>query len=212
MQEQPAEQAPVEAAPTADAPTDTMPPDHSQADHTHAEVGAPGTEHAAAAHESFFHDPTFWVAVAFVLVVAAVGRKVWGAMSSGLDARAAAIRVQIEEAKKLREDAQALLAEYQKKQRDAMAEAEQIVAQAKQAAARLKVEAEQDLVNAIERRKQQALERIAQSEAQALHDVRNTAIDVALNAAETLIRQNLSDQQKQALADQAITELSKRLN
>jgi F-type H+-transporting ATPase subunit b len=176
---------------------------------THAEVGAHGAE---APHEGFLHDPAFWVALAFIIVLAAVGRKVMAAITSGLDARAAAIRVQIEEARKLREDAQALLAEYQKKQRDAMAEAEQIIAEAKQAAARLKVEAEQDLTNAIERRKQQALERIAQSEAQALHDVRNTAIDVALNAAETLIRQNLSDPQKQALADQAITELAKRLN
>ncbi len=195
MQEHTAEGAPVEGA----------------ADATHAEVGA-HAHGAEASHESFFHDPAFWVALAFIIVVAAVGRKVMGAMTSGLDARAAAIRTQIEEARKLREDAQALLAEYQKKQRDAMAEAEQIIAQAKQAAARLKVEAEQDLINAIERRKQQALDRIAQSEAQALLDVRNTAIDVALNAAETLIRQNLSDQQKQTLADQAITELSKRLN
>jgi F-type H+-transporting ATPase subunit b len=180
------------------------------ADSMHAEVGAHA--HEAAHDEGVFQDPAFWVGLAFVTIVVLAARKVVRMVNASLDARAAAIRIQIEEAKKLREDAQALLAEYQKKQRDAMAEAEQIIAQAKQSAARLKVEAEQDLANSIERRKQQALERIAQSEAQALHDVRNTAIDVALNAAETLIQQNLSTQQKQALADQAITELSKRLN
>ena len=159
-----------------------------------------------------FHDAEFWVAFAFVVIVLAALRPIMRTVGAMLDNRAALIRVQIDEARKLREDAQALLAEYQRKQRDAMSEAEQIISQARTDAARLKVEAEQDLVNSIERRKQQALERIAQSEAQAIHDVRNTAIDVALAAAENLIRQNLAPAQKQALADQAITELSKRLN
>ena len=120
--------------------------------------------------------------------------------------------MQIDEARKLREDAQALLAQYQKKQREAMAEAEAIIAQAKADAARMRTEAEADLVNSIERRKQQALDRIAQSEAQALKDVRNTAVDVALAAAEKLIRENVGPAQQQALADKAIAELPKRLN
>src|ERR1700740_2589640 len=96
-----------------------------------------------------FHDPEFWVALAFVVIVAVAIRLVLPTVNAGLDSRANLIRVQIEEAKKLREDAQALLAEYQKKQRDAMAEAEQIIAQAKTDAARLRVEAEQDLVQAV---------------------------------------------------------------
>jgi F-type H+-transporting ATPase subunit b len=158
------------------------------------------------------HDPEFWVALAFVVIVIAAFRPVLRTINAGLDNRANLIRTQIEEARKLREDAQALLAEYQRKQRDAMAEAEQIIAQAKADAARLKSEAEQELVQSVERRKQQALERIAQSEAQAVAEVRNTAIDVALSAAEQLIRQNLGTAQKEALADQAITELGKRLN
>jgi len=160
----------------------------------------------------FFHDPEFWVALAFVVIVIAALRPVLRTVNAMLDERSVRIRTQIDEAKKLREDAQALLAEYQKKQRDAMAEAEQIISQAKANAAQLKIDAEQDLVNAVARRKQQALERIAQSEAQAVAQIRNTAIDVALAAAEDLIRQNLGPAQKQALADQAITELSKRLN
>lgn len=159
-----------------------------------------------------FHDAEFWVALAFVLIVVLAIRPVLRTINAGLDARANLIRTQIEEAKKLREDAQALLAEYQRKQRDAMAEAEQIIAQAKADAARLKTEAEQELVQSVERRKQQALERIAQSEAQAVAEVRNTAIDVALAAAEQLIQQNLGTAQKEALADKAITELGQRLN
>src|SRR5262245_61375748 len=115
-----------------------------------------------------FSDPAFWVGLAFVLVVALTAKRVMQVVHSSLDARAAKIRTQIEEVRKLREDVQALLAEYQRKQCDAMAEVEKIISTAKAEAARLKVDAEKDLERALERRKQQALERIAQSEAQAL--------------------------------------------
>ena len=93
-----------------------------------------------------------------------------------------------------------------------MAEAEKIIAQARQEAARLKIDAEKDLENAIARRKQQALDRIAQTEAQAITQVRNTVIDVALAAAEKLITTSLDPAKRQALADKAIGELQGRLN
>jgi F-type H+-transporting ATPase subunit b len=159
-----------------------------------------------------FHDPSFWVGLAFVLAVAVIYRPAAKAIAATLDERAAKIRVQIEEARKLREDAQALLAEYQRKQRDAMAEAEKIIAYARAEAARLKVEAEKDLEHAIVRRKQQALDRIGQAEAQAVAQVRNTAVDVALAAAEKLIKGSLDAGKQQALADKAISELPARLN
>jgi F-type H+-transporting ATPase subunit b len=159
-----------------------------------------------------FADPSFWVGLAFLLVVALVFKPIAKTVSSTLDGRAAKIREQIEEARKLREDAQAVLAGYQSKQRDALAEAEKIISQAKAEAARMKTDAEVDLTRALERREQQALERISQSEAQALEQVQNTAVDVALSAAEALIRGNLDDSKKQALADQAIGELQSRFN
>ena len=133
-------------------------------------------------------------------------------ISASLDGRAVMIRTQIEEARKLREDAQALLADYQRKQRDAMAEAERIIQQAKEDATRMRTDAEQDLTRSIERRKQQALERIAQTEAQAIAQVRNTAVDVALNAAEALLRDNIAAGQAQTMVDKSIAELSKSLN
>jgi F-type H+-transporting ATPase subunit b len=159
-----------------------------------------------------FADPSFWVGLAFVLAVAMFYKPAIKAIGSSLDARADAIRVQIEEARRLREDAQALLADYQRKQRDAMAEAEKIIQQAKEEAARLRTEAEQDLARAIERRKQQALERIAQTEAQALAQVRNLAVDVAMSAAERLMRENIAADQAKRMIDQSIAELAKRLN
>jgi F-type H+-transporting ATPase subunit b len=159
-----------------------------------------------------FADPAFWVGLAFLLVVALTFNKVKLAMTGNLDARAAKIRTQIEEARKLREDAQALLAEYQRKQRDAMAEAEKIISAAKGEAARLKVQAAQDLENALARRKEQALERIAQSEAQALKQVRNLAVDAALAAAELLIARNLDGAKRDALTDTAIADLGAKLH
>ena len=160
----------------------------------------------------FYLNPEFWVAVAFVLVVAMVFKPAAAAVVGMLDSRAGKIRLQIEEARKLREDAQALLAEYQKKQREAMSEAEKIISNARGEAAKLKIDAEKDLENAITRRKQQALDRIAQSEAQAIAQVRNAAVDVALAAAQQLILTSLDAAKTSALADKAIAELPGRLN
>ncbi len=159
-----------------------------------------------------FADPSFWVGLAFLLVVAMTFKKISRAMTAMLDTRAAKIRTQIEEARKLREDAQALLAEYQRKQRDAMAEAEKIISAAKTEAARLKVQAEKDLEHALARRKEQALERIAQSEAQAIAQVRNMAVDAALAAAEALIAKSLDGAKRDALTDKAIGELAGKLH
>lgn len=159
-----------------------------------------------------FADPTFWVGLAFLLVIALTFGKVKRAMNSSLDARAAKIRTQIEEARKLREDAQALLAEYQRKQREAMAEAEKIISAAKAEAARMKVQAEADLDAALVRRREQALERIAQSEAAAIAQVRNTAVDAALAAAESLITKNMDNAKRDALTEKAIGELAGKLH
>ncbi|MDX2143976.1 MAG: F0F1 ATP synthase subunit B [Rhodospirillaceae bacterium] len=161
---------------------------------------------------AFLQDPSFWVGLAFLLVVALIYKPAMKGIAASLDARAGQIRAQIEDARKLREDAQALLAEYQRKQRDAMAEAEKIIQQAKDEAKRMTAEAEQDLARSIERRKQQALERIAQTEAQAVAQVKNFAVDVAMSAAEALLRDNLAPAQRQSMVDKAIEDLPKRLN
>ena len=82
-------------------------------------------------------DPTFWTAVAFVIVVALLAKPIYKAVTSGLDGRADRIRSQLDEAQRLRDEAQELLADYQRKQREAQTEAERIIAQAKTAAERL---------------------------------------------------------------------------
>ena len=159
-----------------------------------------------------FSDPSFWVGLAFVLVVGYLARPIALSVSASLDSRADKIRTHIEDARKLREEAQALLAEYQRKQRDALSEAESIVAQAKEEASRMKIQAEKDLEHSIERRKSQAVERIAQSEAQAIASVRNTAVDMAVAAAEKLITDQMNGDRQAALVDQSIQDLPGRLN
>ena len=159
-----------------------------------------------------FTDPTFWVGLAFVLTVALIAKPIWRGVAGSLDERADKIRDQIEEARKLREEAQALLADYQRKQRDALSEAENIVAHAGEEAGRMKAEAAEHLEQTIERRKAQALDRIAQSEAQAIASVRDTAVDVAVAAAEQLIKDRVSGDRQAALVDAAIKELPSQLN
>src|SRR4051794_9296916 len=86
---------------------------------------------------ALLHDPEFWVLVAFVLAIALVWKRGGAALTGALDERAARIRSELDEARKLREEAQQALAAYQRKQRDALKEAEQILAEAKAAAERL---------------------------------------------------------------------------
>lgn len=157
-------------------------------------------------------DPTFWIAVAFLVFVALAARPVSGALAAALDARSARIRTELEEAQALREEAQKTVAEFKRKQRDALKEAEQILDHAKLEAKRLRERAERDLEAALERREQAALDKIAQAEAQALQEVRDQAIEVALVATAKLISENLGPERSGAMIDQAIRDLSGKLH
>ena len=157
-------------------------------------------------------DPTFWVAVAFLMFVALAARPVVRAVTGALDARSARIRTELEEAQALREEAQKTVAEFKRKQRDALKEAELILDHAKVEAKRLRERAERDLEAALERREQAALDKIAQAEAQALQEVRDQAIEVALVATAKLISENLGPERSGAMIDQAIRDLSGKLH
>jgi F-type H+-transporting ATPase subunit b len=153
----------------------------------------------------------FWVLIAFILFVGFMVWKARKALVGGLDSRAARIRAEIDEAQRLREEAQALLTDYQKKQREALGEAQAMVKQAEEESKRLKAKAETDLGAALKRREQQALDRIAQAEAQALAEVRNLAADLAVAATQKILVQKLDPAKAQALVSDAIAELPKRL-
>jgi len=159
-----------------------------------------------------YADAAFWVGIAFILVVALAFKPVVAALGAGLDARAAKIKARLDEAHKLREDAQEMLATYQRKQRDAMKEAEDIIAHAKAEAERLSAQAAKDLEEQLKRRETQAMDRIAQAEAQALKEVQNLAVDVAIGAARQVLADSISGAQAASLVDSAIKDLPKKFH
>ena len=159
-----------------------------------------------------FSDPTFWVLVAFVIFVALVWKPGSKAAAQMLDDRAEKIRADLEKAAKLREEAQALFAEYQKKQRDALKDAEAIIKAARDEAEQLSRQAAADLEVSLKRREQLALQRIAQAEAQATADVRAAAVDLAMAATRKVLTDKLDAGRQDALIDAAIKELPGKLN
>ncbi len=168
-----------------------------------------GAEHAG----GFFEDPTVWVAIAFILFIALViYLKLPGKIAGLLDARADRIRNELEEAKRLREEAQSLYAEYQRKAEDALQEADRIVAHAREEAERVGQKARADLEASLERRRQQAEQKIAQAEQQALDEVRARAVDIAIAAATGILKDDMKGDSGAALIDSSIDELGKHLH
>ena len=159
----------------------------------------------------FEFTPELAVAVAFVIFVVLVLWKGMAKITVGLDKRANQIRAQLEEAQKLREEAQATLAGYQRQQRDALAEAEEIISHAKEEAERMKVDAAATLATTLKRREEQAVDRISQAEAKALQDVRNQAVDLAIAATGTLIGESMTSDVQGRLIGDATGELSTKL-
>ena len=158
-------------------------------------------------------DATFWVGAAFVLFVGIlVYLKVPGMLTGALDERAKKISNDLDQARELREEAQVLLASYQRKQRDALKEAEGIIAHAKEEATREAERAEKKLEEAIARRQQAALNKIALAEAQAENEVRDTAIEIAIAAATAVVAQQVRGDRADALVDTAIQDLRRHLN
>jgi len=161
----------------------------------------------------FMQDPTFWVAVGTVLFVALViYLKVPGMIAGMLDARAAAIKTELAEAKRLREEAEVLMREYLAKTKNADSEAAAIVAAAKAESERMVVEAREQLTQQIQRRAKTAEEKIAQAEAQAVADVRAAATDAASAAARTVISARMTEAKGDALIDASIRDLRAKLH
>jgi len=160
---------------------------------------------------AFLHDPEFWVLVATLVFVAVVWKPGRRALIGGLDARAAQIRTELDEARNLRDQAQQMLADYQRKQQDAVEEAEQIVVHAQQEAERLAGQSARALEETLQRRQRLAEERIAQAQAQALADIRAIAVDIAIGAAREVIAAQLDDRRRDALVEAAIAALPQQL-
>lgn len=167
----------------------------------------------ASAGLPFYLDATFWVAVCVVLFLALLFWKgAHKAINSSLDDRADKIRGELDEARRLREEAQALLASFQRQQKEAEDQADGIVQQARKDAEAMAVRARADLQDRLERRTAQAEAKIANAEAKALAEVRAKAADLAVSAAEELLKGNLKAADHTKLVKDGITEMGKALN
>lgn len=155
-------------------------------------------------HDVFYIAPEFWVAVAFMIVVGSAFRRLTRVIGTVLDTRAEKIKARLNEARRLREEAQHLLVEYQRRQRGAFKETEDIIAHAMAKAKRQKEEALAKFEEVTRRCETQALERITQAEIQATTEIRNLVVDVAVAAARRLIVQHLDQEQAKLSVDRNI--------
>ncbi len=168
---------------------------------------------ASAEHTPLYLDANFWVAVPLILFFGLLFRKgVHKAIGKSLDARGEAIAAELEEARALREEAQALLASYHRKQKEAETLAEDIVSQARKDAEIMATNARKSLAEKLERRTQQAEVKIANAEKQALADVRAKAAEMAANAAEDILRSNLKAADHSKLVADGIKQMGSALN
>lgn len=159
-----------------------------------------------------FESLFFWEALAFAIFVFAVFKPARNKILGMLDQRILAIRSEIEEAERLREEAQTTLAGFQRKQRDAAKEAEQILAHAKEEAGRVYEEGLKDLAATFERRQRMAEENIAQAELEAKREIRSHAVELAVTAASKVLAESLDAKKADRLIDQAIAELPNKLH
>lgn len=158
------------------------------------------------------HDPQFWVALAFLLFVAAIFKPVGKILISTLDGRAAKIQQDLGEASRLREEAQQLLASYQRKQKEAVEEAKKIVKNAESEATRIITEAEESLEENLNKRIQIAMQKIATYEHAVMQEIRTNAIDMAINTVRQLVKEKMSKDISEQLVVGAISEMHKKLH
>jgi F-type H+-transporting ATPase subunit b len=152
----------------------------------------------------------FWVAVAFVLFIGVLGYfGVHKLVLSSVDQRRDKIKAELDEARRLKEEARALLAEYQRKQHEAEEEAAGIIAGAKAEAERMVIEANAKMEEFVARRTKMAETKIAQAEAQAVSDVRAAAADAAVAAAEKVLTESVKGDVADKLVTKGIEDLNK---
>jgi len=160
-----------------------------------------------------FEDTEVWVTLAFlvfagVLIYVGVPKLI----TKALDERAGRIKAELDEARKLKDEAAQLLAEYERRRHEAESEAEGIISGAKAEAERMAIEAKAKIEEFVARRTKMAETKIAQAEAQAAADVRSAAADAAIAAAERILTQEARGERATALIAKGIEDVRKKLN
>lgn len=164
------------------------------------------------ANEAWYHNPAYWVALGFIIFIAVFVRYVLPMILQALDSRADAIRGQLEQASKLRAEAEEVLESFKKKQAEMEIEAARIIEEAKEEAERMRNKAKEELAQMIMRRNEQAEAKIAMMEKEARAEIRTKMVEIATNAAEQLIREKLAKDGTAKTMRRAIQSLEEKLH
>ena len=157
-------------------------------------------------------DPRFWVSVAFFIFIALSYKKVAAMAIRSLDDRSAKIKSELDEAQRLRVEAEQVLQLYKQKQAEYLKEAESILASAVKDAETLRTFSEQELKATLEARMKHAVDRIAQEESQAIAEVRNHVVDIALAAARALIVDHVNTMSQDDLVKLALADIERKIH
>ncbi|MCF8474827.1 MAG: hypothetical protein K9G26_09030 [Emcibacter sp.] len=173
------------------------------------------TKHVDAHHgyDHLYQDPAFWVAMAIItFFLFIIWKKVPAMVGKMLDDKSNAIAEQLENARTLREEASSLLTKYQRDQRDAEKMAADMIAHAKEEADMLAKEAKIQIEEMIRRRTKLSEQKIAQSEANAIKEIQQLAVQVAMDTARELIAGNMKKADQDALIKSSTDKLDSQLH
>jgi F-type H+-transporting ATPase subunit b len=159
-----------------------------------------------------FYDTSFWVAVAFFLFIAMVFKPAKKAIISGLDGKAEKIRSDLEHARKLHDEAQDTLANFQRKQQEVLKEAEELLMNAKAESEAIANESQIRIKEQLEARLEVAMQKIALAEQNAVESVQKNALDIAMSAASIYLQKHLPNQAADELIAEATKDFAKKLH
>lgn len=162
--------------------------------------------------EHMLTDTNFWYVLSFIIFSALILKLGMPALNVLLDVRIAQIKSDLEEAENLRVEAQEMLAQYQRKHRDAVKESEGILEKAKENAAKFKESAEAELEEVIKRREAQLEDRLMRMQQNAINEIQSYAADLAMNAAQQIIVDNLDKKTNATLVDDAIKDIETNIH
>ncbi len=158
------------------------------------------------------HNTTFWISCSFVIFVLLAFKFGRSTVTGALDKKIETIKTDISNAERLKNEARALLAEFQQKQHDAEKEAATIIANATASAKVIQSQAETALADTMARREAQLQDRLHRLEEQAIAQIQNHAADLALKAATEIVSRTMDEKTNARLIDQSIASVTKNIN
>ncbi len=161
--------------------------------------------------EALLLDSHFWFTLSFLIFAVIIIKLGLPALNALLDSRIEDIKKDLETSENLRVEAQEMLAQYQRKHRDAVQEAEKIITTANENARQVKENAEADLEAVIRRREDQLTDRLQRMEQNAINEIQSYAADLAMSAATQIIVEKLDKKANAKLVEQSISNLEKNV-